>query len=163
MLVLSRKQNEQIIIGENVRIKVMMIRGNQVRLALEAAPPGSDLPRGATPSRPPTVRGGDAHGGATPGYQETGYRDGPRRRCGIGGDGAKPRHAGASNGARGPRRPGRGHPPQIRALLQQIARLRSRLRDRGPDNVLLRWLDNVQRQLEDLQHLDTAISVSTSG
>ena len=35
MLVLSRKQNEQIIIGENVRIKVMMIRGNQVRLAFE--------------------------------------------------------------------------------------------------------------------------------
>jgi carbon storage regulator len=36
MLVLSRKQNEQIVIGKNVRIKVMMIRGNQVRLAVEA-------------------------------------------------------------------------------------------------------------------------------
>jgi carbon storage regulator len=36
MLIVTRKQHEQIIIGENVRIKVMMIRGNQVRLALEA-------------------------------------------------------------------------------------------------------------------------------
>ena len=71
MLVLSRKQNEQIIIGENVRIKVMMIRGNQVRLGLEA-PRQVPIYRASCTVPTPPVRGGDAHGGAIPGYQETG-------------------------------------------------------------------------------------------
>jgi carbon storage regulator len=38
MLVLSRKVDEQIIIGENVRVTVVSIRGNQVRLGFEAPP-----------------------------------------------------------------------------------------------------------------------------
>jgi len=36
MLVLSRKVDEQIIIGDNIRVTVVSIRGNQVRLGFEA-------------------------------------------------------------------------------------------------------------------------------
>jgi carbon storage regulator len=36
MLVLSRKLNETIIIGDNIRITVLGVEGNQVRLGFEA-------------------------------------------------------------------------------------------------------------------------------
>ena len=36
MLVLTRKINETIIIGENIRVTIMAIHGRQVRLAIEA-------------------------------------------------------------------------------------------------------------------------------
>jgi carbon storage regulator len=36
MLVLSRKINETIIIGENIRITLALIRGQHVRIAIEA-------------------------------------------------------------------------------------------------------------------------------
>jgi len=38
MLVLSRKTDEQIVIGDNIRVTVVSIRGNQVRLGFEAPP-----------------------------------------------------------------------------------------------------------------------------
>ena len=36
MLVLSRKIGEQIIIGDNIRVMVVAVRGNQVRLGFSA-------------------------------------------------------------------------------------------------------------------------------
>ena len=36
MLVLSRKINERILIGENIRITVVATRGSQVRIGIEA-------------------------------------------------------------------------------------------------------------------------------
>jgi carbon storage regulator CsrA len=38
MLVLSRKQNEEILIGDNVCIKVVGVFGNKVRLGISAPP-----------------------------------------------------------------------------------------------------------------------------
>ena len=38
MLVLSRKVNESIIIGGNIRVTMAAIRGRQVRLSIEASP-----------------------------------------------------------------------------------------------------------------------------
>ena len=36
MLILTRRKNEQIMIGEQIRLTVVAIRGNQVRLGVEA-------------------------------------------------------------------------------------------------------------------------------
>lgn len=36
MLVLTRKQNQSIVINNNIRITVVAIRGNQIRLGIEA-------------------------------------------------------------------------------------------------------------------------------
>lgn len=36
MLILTRKIGETVLIGENIRIKVIQVRGKQVRLGIEA-------------------------------------------------------------------------------------------------------------------------------
>ncbi len=36
MLVLTRKQNEEIVIGDNVKVTVLQIKGNSIRLGIEA-------------------------------------------------------------------------------------------------------------------------------
>ena len=41
MLVLTRKVGEEILIGDNIRLKVLLIRGNHVRLGFTAP---ADLP-----------------------------------------------------------------------------------------------------------------------
>ncbi len=38
MLVLSRKLNERILIGDNIQVIVVGVRGNHVRLGIEAPP-----------------------------------------------------------------------------------------------------------------------------
>jgi carbon storage regulator len=38
MLVLSRKPGEEVVIGDNVRLTVVAIRGNQVRLGFTVSP-----------------------------------------------------------------------------------------------------------------------------
>ena len=38
MLVLSRRQSETIVIGDNIRVQVLEISGGRVRLAIEAPP-----------------------------------------------------------------------------------------------------------------------------
>jgi carbon storage regulator len=38
MLILSRKIGETILVGENIRIMVVQVRGKQVRLGIEAPP-----------------------------------------------------------------------------------------------------------------------------
>ena len=38
MLILTRKVGETVLIGENIRIMVVQVRGKQVRLGIEAPP-----------------------------------------------------------------------------------------------------------------------------
>lgn len=55
MLVLTRKINETIQIGENVFIKVVEIRGNRVKLGIQA-PPSVEVLRGeAVDQREPRI------------------------------------------------------------------------------------------------------------
>ncbi len=51
MLVLSRKLNEEIVIGENVKITILKIKGNTVRLGIEA-PRDVRVVRGELPAKP---------------------------------------------------------------------------------------------------------------
>jgi carbon storage regulator len=51
MLVLSRKRSEQILIGDTIRITVVKLEGNQVRLGIEA-PTTLPIVRGELQFRP---------------------------------------------------------------------------------------------------------------
>ena len=59
MLVLTRKINETILIGENIRVTIRAIHGRQIRLAIEAPQEVTVEPighrAGATPSGPPLI------------------------------------------------------------------------------------------------------------
>ena len=63
MLVLSRKRSEQILIGSAIRITVVKLEGNQVRLGIEA-PFTLPIVRGELVGRP--RRGGTRDSGASP-------------------------------------------------------------------------------------------------
>ena len=45
MLVLTRKNNEEVMLGHNIRLRVLSIRGNTVRLGIEA-PNSVNIKRG---------------------------------------------------------------------------------------------------------------------
>jgi len=57
MLVLSRKQLQQIVIGRDIRITIVKLDRNQVRLGIEA-------PRGITVLRAELLAAGDAGNGS---------------------------------------------------------------------------------------------------
>jgi carbon storage regulator len=70
MLVLARKASETIQIGENITVKVLSIRGGQVKLGIEA-PSGVRVSRsgpGAKTSPPPT---GQAKHGEAPATEQS--------------------------------------------------------------------------------------------
>jgi carbon storage regulator len=71
MLVLARKSSEEIKIGDNIVVKVISIRGGQVKLGIEA-------PRGVRVSRVERggrlVRGGDAQPPLGSDHQHPGER-----------------------------------------------------------------------------------------
>jgi len=52
MLVLSRKPNEEILIGENIKITVLKVKGNTVRIGIEA-PQSVKVKRGELPANQP--------------------------------------------------------------------------------------------------------------
>ena len=51
MLVLSRKENEEVVIGNNVSIRILGVFGNRVRLGI-SAPDSIRIRRGELPERP---------------------------------------------------------------------------------------------------------------
>lgn len=53
MLVLSRKPNEEILIGENIKITVLKVKGNTVRIGIEA-PQSVKVMRGELPAQKTT-------------------------------------------------------------------------------------------------------------
>lgn len=52
MLIITMKENQTVLIGENIRIMVVKIRGKQVRLGIEA-PPETLIHRGEETPKPP--------------------------------------------------------------------------------------------------------------
>jgi carbon storage regulator CsrA len=62
MLVLSRKVNEQIVIGDHIRVTVVSIRGNQVRIGFEAPPDVPILREELLSSREPAEASDDPAG-----------------------------------------------------------------------------------------------------
>jgi carbon storage regulator CsrA len=56
MLVLSRKKNESIIIGDNVRIEVLQVKGNTIRLGISAPQEVKVLRGELSPFEVPTTK-----------------------------------------------------------------------------------------------------------
>ena len=56
MLVITRKVGEAVQLGGDVRLVVVSLRGERVRLGLQA-PPGVSIRRGEIPPREPPERG----------------------------------------------------------------------------------------------------------
>lgn len=52
MLVLTRKLNEEIVIGDNIKVTVLQVKGNSVRLGIEA-PRDVRIVRGELPAQQP--------------------------------------------------------------------------------------------------------------
>jgi carbon storage regulator len=66
MLVLSRKPSQQILVGSEIRITVVRIDRNQVRLGIQA-PPGIPILRHELTEKPPRVLGhSSCEGGGAP-------------------------------------------------------------------------------------------------
>jgi carbon storage regulator len=154
MFFISLKPGEQILIGKDIIVQVLKIRGNQVGIGVEA-PPQVSIYRAE-------VRGRD---GQRPGGG-TARRTRPHAGNGEA-DAVEAPVAGALLAATVRCLAIQTHrvvctvadgraascAPRIRALLQHVVQLRCGLRERGSGNVLLRWLESVQQQLEDLQHM----------
>lgn len=60
MLVLSRKQQQEVVIGDNIKITVVKIKGNTVRLGIEA-PRDVKVIRGELPRLPETAAAPEEH------------------------------------------------------------------------------------------------------
>jgi carbon storage regulator len=84
MLVLSRKLNETIVIDRNIRITVVGIRGNQVRLGIEA------------PGEVPILRE-ELRVSGSPGMDQAGHPDRPGRKAPVD---PSTRHTTAARGRR---------------------------------------------------------------
>ena len=79
MLVLSRKINETIVIGGNIRVTMTAIRSRQVRLAIEAPPEVPIVREELLPAPPNGLRDRDR----SPGAECRVGRDGSRRPGGT--------------------------------------------------------------------------------
>ncbi len=63
MLVLTRKSNQSIMIGDEIEVSVLSVMGEKVRIGIQAPQTGAGLPQGDLPRDPPRSRRRDASQG----------------------------------------------------------------------------------------------------